>query len=578
MTDNATMQNTITTLQAELKAAKDGLLASNGTDGTTRAESNDDESTAAAADGSTRSDESQIEGSKDEGLSPADEIESNTYHTDIPEDIDGELRPNPSGGTSDEDITAASAAASPDECDTAVETAGVRESKRSITDKIVSRLRVEVDKFVTGAQENYARNLVAVTFPTLLDSVVESAVRWARGEVPIENILRIATDAFDLLELNQEVNEQTGLHISTSTQRIRRGCLGAMIHALNESIGEEDGQSGEELVEAGKRAVADLRMIEDENGSCDTVDELFETTKLGDCGRSILNSLLHLVAVVEALRKKEVSTITEFGSQGKKRGTVDRKKADEAALKAAFADFCPGATWNDCRASVLVCAMMKFLAGENLDERRKRRAIAAMAIILDKRLVLDHELWTHVDAFTLSGESSEQKFFTISGGLANRRRYSALHYMLMLCLGGHIGEAIEATDDDSSEFEWIHSSDIRFQELFLLCSVGKARVCITDKGPVKSHLFGIGGKVMDDVALDDGIITNGEAIASIRALVKFAKGRKEGKKDKSESKAPFGADKTILFDLDVLSADASFEAAAELIERVYTGRKGREGG
>jgi len=40
--------------------------------------------------------------------------------------------------------------------------------------------------------------------------------------------------------------------------------------------------------------------------------------------------------------------------------------------------------------------------------------------------------------------------------------------------------------------------------------------------------------------------------------------------DKSESKAPFGADKTILFDLDDLKVSESFAAAAtELIERIY---------
>ena len=176
----------------------------------------------------------------------------------------------------------------------------------------MSRLRVEVDKFTSGTQESYARNLVAVTFPSLLDSVVESAVHWARGEVPIEDILRIATDVFDLVELNQEVNEQAELQISTSNQRIRRGCLGAMMHALNESIGEEDAQNIDELVEAGKRAVTDLRKIEDENWTCDTVAKLAEATKLGECGRSILNSVLHLVSVVEALREKEVSTITNI--------------------------------------------------------------------------------------------------------------------------------------------------------------------------------------------------------------------------------------------------------------------------
>jgi hypothetical protein len=96
---------------------------------------------------------------------------------------------------------------------------------------------------------------------------------------------------------------------------------------------------------------------------------------------------------------------------------------------------------------------------------------------------------------------------------------------------------------------------------------------VTDKPAVKSHLFGIGGKVLDDIALNDGIITDGEAIGSIRALLEFVKARQEGKKKKSGeySKVPFGADKTILFDLDVLSVDKSFDASIESIERTYFG-------
>jgi len=553
--ENAEMLNTVAVLRAELKAARDGVSvstassssSSQGTDSAAAAETEDNpgDTTTPATD-DCGDDEVLVEDGRDdsfEGLSPTEEVETSIQHTDIPDDD-----------------------AASDEEDTSVEDENLREKRRNVSNDIVSRLRVEVDKFTGVNQENSTRNLVAVTFPAHLDSVVESAVHWARGKVPIEDILRIAIDLFDLVELNQEVNEQAQLQMSTSNQRIRRGCIGAMIHALNESIGEEDGQSGEELVEAGKRAVADLRMIEDENGSCDTVDELFETTKLGDCGRSILNSLLHLVAVVEALREKEVSTITNFGAQGKGRDNVDRKKADEAALKAAFTDFCPGATWNDCRASVLVSAMTKFLGGKNLDKRRKQLAIAAMGIIFDKRLVLDDDLWAHVDAFSLNGESSEQKFFTVSDSYANRRRYSALHYMLMFCLGNQIGEAIEATGDDSDEFEWLGAVDKTFQQLFLLCSVDKMRKHVTDKSAVKADLFGIGRKGGSDVvSLEDK-----NTISSVKALLKFMKGRKDGKKDKSESKVPFGADKTILFDLDVLSAAASFDASVDLIERIYS--------
>mmetsp|Transcript_31326 Transcript_31326/g.67796 ORF Transcript_31326/g.67796 Transcript_31326/m.67796 type:complete len:147 (+) Transcript_31326:1-441(+) len=143
--------------------------------------------------------------------------------------------------------------------------------------------------------------------------------------------------------------------------------------------------------------------------------------------------------------------------------------------------------------------------------------------------------------------------------------------MLMFCLGGQIGEAVKATEVDSGEFKWFRSDEKSFHHLLLLCSVDKMKRHITDKAAVKAHLFGIGKKDGDATALEDGKITEGNTIGSIRTLVKFAKGRKDGKKDKNESKAPFGADKTILFDLDVLTADDAFDAEAELIERVYFG-------
>ena len=242
------------------------------------------------------------------------------------------------------------------------------ERKRAISDKIVSRLRTEVDRFMSGTYERLERNLMAVTFPSLLDFIVERSVSWARGEVPIEDIVGIAADLFDLVELNQEVNEQAELHISNSNQRIRRGTLGAMMHALNESV-EGDTMGVDDLVEGAIRAVRLLgveskaielsddeyavaneeaiKALEGEEHS-KAIKELVEETQLGQCGRSLLNSVLHQVSVTEALCKKEVATITDFGAQS-------TKDMDEAKLKAAFKCFCPGKIWVECRAADFVC-------------------------------------------------------------------------------------------------------------------------------------------------------------------------------------------------------------------------------
>mmetsp|Transcript_31346 Transcript_31346/g.67840 ORF Transcript_31346/g.67840 Transcript_31346/m.67840 type:complete len:512 (+) Transcript_31346:44-1579(+) len=199
--ENAEMLNTVAVLRAELKAARDGVSvstassssSSQGTDSAAAAETEDNpgDTTTPATD-DCGDDEVHVEDgtSRDdsfEGLSPTEEVETSIQHTDIPDDD-----------------------AASDEEDTSVEDENLREKRRNVSNDIVSRLQVEVSTFANGTQENYARNLVAVTFPALLDFVVESAVHWARGKVPIEDILRIAIDLFDLVELNQDVNEQAG--------------------------------------------------------------------------------------------------------------------------------------------------------------------------------------------------------------------------------------------------------------------------------------------------------------------------------------------------------------------------------
>jgi len=117
--------------------------------------------------------------------------------------------------------------------------------------------------------------------------------------------------------------------------------------------------------------------------------------------------------------------------------------------------------------------------------------------------------------------------------------------MLMFCLGSQIGEAIEAADSDSDEFEWIRLSDGGFQQVFLLCSVGKTKAYITDKPAVKAHLFGIGRKDGAVVALDDGEITDNDAISSIGALLKLLKGERTGRR--TRVKARFRSEPTVLF-------------------------------
>ena len=369
------------------------------------------------------------------------------------------------------------------------------------------------------------------------------------------------------------------MQLNVSNQRVRRGSLGAMMHALNTSVDDGNTEEFDLLVEGGMRAVRNLKMVEnmkneltgDELAAAvieankelegdarySGVSELVNETKLGEHCRSLLNSLLHLISVVEALCEKEVSTITKFGPQGKVK-KVSRKDLDEVTLKAAFEDFCPGHDWNDCRVSVFVAAIMKFFAGtaNDIDDMRKHRAMAAMGVIFDKRLVLD---------------DSEQKFFTVRGQSANRRRYSALHYMLTLCLGDQIGQAIKATDDNSEEFEWIRSasSDLSFQKIFLLCSVDKIRKYVTDRGSVKAHLFGIGRNQGDVVALETGRITVDDVITSAKALLQFAKGR-IGKIDVGRASSKTFCDgKTILFDLDSIVVDELLGGVVELIERIY---------
>lgn len=178
-----------------------------------------------------------------------------------------------------------------------------------------------------------------------------------------------------------------------------------------------------------------------------------------------------------------------------------------------------------------------------------------MTIVFDKRMVQDDDLWSHVDAFTLDGDNpTDQAYFTVETSSANRRRYAALHYMLILCLGNQFGKLIAASEGD---FDWDQRES--FQEAFLRCSLDKARKKLVYPAAPKLHLFGFGKlKEGDRNAFEEGRITEQAAQSAVNFLMTFSKGRKEG----------FGASKTILYDLDVLQIDENFAAAVDLTERI----------
>ena len=195
--------------------------------------------------------------------------------------------------------------------------------------------------------------------------------------------------------------------------------------------------------------------------------------------RSLLNVVLHLVAVVVAISNKDLITITNFGDKHK--NSDRRKKADKAKIEAAFKAFCPGQDLNESKASVLVSTIVKTLAGEQISDERKHMAIEAMFIIFDHRLANDKKLWAIVDTFSLnSTEQSDNKYFTDGTQNAPRRRYHALNCALILLLGKQYGELTAATSGLNCGED--------FQLAFLRSSISKLARHIMKK-EVKQSLF-----------------------------------------------------------------------------------------
>ena len=202
---------------------------------------------------------------------------------------------------------------------------------------------------------------------------------------------------------------------------------------------------------------------------------------------------------------------------------------------------------------------MKFFAGNNLDESRKYRAMEALFIILDGRLVRDNEIWEEVDAFSLnSGEPSEKKYFSERAKHANRRRCFALNYSLILLLGNQYGDLIEATDkvvlDNKGNQIHFECDDCEsFQLSFLRCSIAHLKRHISDHVRVKQHLFSVFtfrlGKIDDEIT-----------IKSINEMQKQSKKRKNHKTDGFRTK------KTILTTPD--GSEGSTEEAVSLVTRI----------
>mmetsp|Transcript_15338 Transcript_15338/g.33159 ORF Transcript_15338/g.33159 Transcript_15338/m.33159 type:complete len:786 (-) Transcript_15338:56-2413(-) len=558
--ENDAMQNMIAALQAQLQEAKDEILSSKEIS-SPQEEPNapDTASTTSQAEREAYAREQKL---KDEiiemknmvttlraelqeardGRSPPDEVEGDDMHTaSLP--IDTSL---PSDLV--EIHSHAAAARSRD--------GQIAQWKNEVSD-FVSSLKTAHRDLRTGARPNRPCNLHAYEFSAPLELISLRVRGWAQGNQPLDGVFDIARDMFDFFECNQDVCEKAEGQSKKANQRIPRGCtLGSMMNVLNESIDAVAAHDTHPMVMEAIRAIGAMKTRADEaiviDGS--TLKKLTKEVGLHQPERSLLNVLLHLVAVVVAVSNKEVSTIANFG------GGTDRDKANDLLkVKAAFDDLCPNETWKRCKLSVLLVAIMKFFAGKNLDELRKYRAMEALFIILDERLVRDNEVWEEVDTFSLNtGEPSEKKYFSDGTQLENRRRYYALNYALILLLGNQYGDLIDATDKvvldtKGNQIQLECDGCESFQLSFLRCSISQLKRFISDKGRVKQHLFSVS-------TFRRGKIDDGATIESIFEILKQSKKRKNHKTD------GFCTMKTILTTLD--GSEDSAEEAVSLVTRI----------
>mmetsp|Transcript_30446 Transcript_30446/g.67480 ORF Transcript_30446/g.67480 Transcript_30446/m.67480 type:complete len:389 (+) Transcript_30446:2-1168(+) len=366
---------------------------------------------------------------------------------------------------------------------------------------------------------------------------------------------------FDFFECNQDVCEKAEGQSKKANQRIPSGyTLGSMMNVLNESIDVVAAQNTDSMVMeamrlvwsiekkqkelqislfAGKEREDAMKKLETEEKKRVSPSLKYQKTALKKLTdkiglhlpeRSLLNVVLHLVAVIVAVSNKDLSTIAEFGDAKKDKADPGRKMANKAKIEAALKEFCPGSDMSTSKASALVFAIVRALADDNLDDRRKYCGMEAMFIIFDDRLANDKEIWVKVDAFSLTGgEPSEKKYFSDEARSASKRRYSALNYSLILLLGRQYGELVAATES----LECDEGED--FQLALLRSSIYTVKSEIVEKASsAKAHLF--------DVALfGQQSLTGSPCYGAMKAIL-----------DQSlDRKGDFRASKTVLNRLDV---------------------------
>jgi len=603
MDKNDEMLSMIAKLQADLKAAQDGISTrcSKGAEGMAETDGSDD-------------DESQIDDSSNDSLCPAaEEAENSIHHIDIPDDDVDEPRDSPRSQSivAADDLLlscrtrqagdGAEAAAAADEGDTSLDNDDLRERRRKEDvnsntcmpakrhDSQIEEWQKGVSEFVgslktarrdlrTGARPSRPCNLHAYEFPAPLELISLRVCEWAQGNQPLDYVFDIARDMLDFFECNQDVCEKAEGQSKKANQRIPRGYdLGSMMNVLNESIDAVAAQNtdpmvmeamsliwdiekkqkqsqidlltGQEKQEALKKLAAEekRRISPSPRYQKTALKKLTDKIGLHLPERSLLNVVLHLVAVIVAINNKDLGMIAEFGDAKKDKADPGRRMVDRAKIETAFKEFCPGEDMNKSKASVLVHAIARALADDNLDDNRKHCGMEAMFVIFDDRLANDKELWVKVDAFSLSGgEPSERKYFSDGTRYAPRRRYCALNYALILFLGKQYGELIAATE----RLECDEGED--FKLAFLRTSINTLFHNMMKKS-VKDDLF--------DIATfkTHGTFDDSPCFGAMKALLDQSTERKE-------VGGGFRATKTILNSLD--GDEDSIDSAVSLVRRI----------
>ena len=443
--------------------------------------------------------------------------------------------------------------------------------------EFVGSLKTAHRDLYTGARPSRPCNLHAYEFPAPLELISLRVREWAQGNQPLDYVFDIARDMLDFFECNQDVCEKAEGQSKKANQRVPRGYnLGSMMSVLNESIDAVSAQNTHPMVTeamsliwniekkqkelqidllSGQEKQEALKKLEVEEKRRISPSPRYQKTALKKLTdkiglhlpeRSLLNVVLHLVAVIVAVNNKDLGMIAEFGDAKKDKADPGRRMADRAKIEAAFKEFCPGDDMNKSKASVLVHAIAKGLAEDDIDEKRKYCGMEAMFVIFDDRLANDKRLWVEVDAFSLNGgEPSEKKYFSDGSKNSSRKKYYALNYALILFLGKQYGELVAATEN----LECDGGED--FQLAFLRSSISTMKNAIVEKSSsVKTLLFDI------VIFKTYGNFDGSPCFGALKAILDQSANRK----------SDFCALKTILNGLDV--DEESADASVSLVKRV----------